>query len=79
MVFGHTPDISEYVEFEFYDYCWYWDTPKSYPHEKNQVGRWLRVAHRVGQSKFFWIINTNGKVIRQSTVSLLDPSDYIDA
>ena len=25
---------------------------------------------------FFWIINTNGKVIRQSTVSLLDPSDY---
>ena len=22
MVFGSTPDISEYVEFEFYDYCW---------------------------------------------------------
>ena len=23
MVFGITPDINEYVEFEFYDYCWY--------------------------------------------------------
>ena len=27
IVFGHTPDISEYVEFELYEYCWYWDTP----------------------------------------------------
>ena len=23
IIFGTTPDISEYVEFEFYDYCWY--------------------------------------------------------
>ena len=36
IVHGHTPDISEYVEFEFYEYCWYWDTPQSYPHEKKQ-------------------------------------------
>lgn len=34
MVFGNIPDISEYIEFEFYDHCWYWDTPQSYPHEK---------------------------------------------
>ena len=76
IVFGHTPDISEYVEFEFYDYCWYWDTPQSYPHEKKQLGRWLGVAQRVGQSMVLWIINTNGKVIGRSTVSPLDPSDY---
>ena len=24
---GDTPDISEWLEFEFYDLCWYWDTP----------------------------------------------------
>ena len=77
IVFGHTPDISEYVEFEFYDYCWYWDTPpQSYSHEKKQLGRWLGVEHRVGQSMDFWIMSTNGKVIGRSTVSLLDPSDY---
>ena len=76
IVFGHTPDISEYVEFEFYDYCWYWDTPQSYPHENNKLGIWLGVAHRVGQYMVFWIMNTNGKVIGRSTVSPLDPSDY---
>ena len=76
IVFGHTPNISNYVEFEFYYYCWYWDTPQSHPHEKKQLGRWLGVPQRVGQSMFFWIMNTNGKVIVQSTVSPLDPSDY---
>ena len=32
--------------------------------------------NRVGQSMVFWIMNTNGKVIGQSKVSPLDPSDY---
>ena len=54
MVYGTTPDISEYVEFQFYDYCWYWDTPQSYPHEKKSLGRWLGVAHRVGQSMVYY-------------------------
>ena len=72
LVFGLTPDISEYVEFQFYDYCWYWDTAQSYPHEKKYLGRWLGVAHRVGQSMVFWIMNDNGKVIARSTVTPLD-------
>ena len=76
IIFGNTPDISEYVEFEFYDYCWYWDTPQSYPHEKRGIGQWLGVAHKVGQSMVFYIMNTNGKVITRSTVSRLEPSDY---
>ena len=76
MVFGITPDISEYIEFEFYDYCWYWNTPQSYPHEKKQIGRWLGIAHRVGQSMVYYIMNTNGKVIARSTVIPLDPSDH---
>ena len=76
MVFGLTPDISEYIEFEFYDYCWYWDTPQSYPHEKKQIGRWLGIAHRVGQSMVYHIMNTNGKVIARSTVIPLHHSDH---
>ena len=27
LVFGITLDMSEYVEFDFYNFCWYWDTP----------------------------------------------------
>jgi hypothetical protein len=26
-VTGDTPDISEYIDFGFYDWVWYWDTP----------------------------------------------------
>ena len=76
MVFGSTPDISEYVEFEFYDYCWYWDTPQDYPHEKKQIGRWLGIAHRVGQAMVYYVANSNGVVIARSTVSAIEPDEY---
>ena len=76
IVFGNTPDISEYVEFEFYDYCWYWDTPQDFPHEKKQLGRWLGVAHRVGQAMVHYVVNNKGIVIARSTVTRLEPSEY---
>ena len=76
IVFGNTPDISEYVEFEFYDYCWYWDTPQDYPHEKKQLGRWLGIAHRVGQAMVYYVANNNGTVIARSTVTSLEADEY---
>lgn len=76
LVYGLTPDISEYVEFEFYDYCWYWDTPQSFPHEKKNLGRWLGVAQRVGQAMVYFVMNSNGKVIARSTVVPLEEADY---
>ena len=76
LVFGTTPDISEYVAFQFYDFCWYWDTPQSFPHEKKNLGRWLGIARRVGQAMVYFIINTNGKVIARSTVTALEPAEY---
>lgn len=75
IIFGFTPDNSEYVEFEFYDYCWYWDTPQGYLHEKKYISRWLGVAHRVGQAMVFWVMNANGKVIARSTVVPLEPAE----
>lgn len=78
IVFGHTPDISEYVEFIFYCYCWYWDNPQSFPHAKKQLGRWLGVAQRVGQAMVFNIMGFNGKVLARSTVIPLEPEEYND-
>ena len=45
-VLGFTPDISELVEFDWYQWVWYHDTVS--PH-KDQLGRWLGPAHNVGQ------------------------------
>ena len=73
IVLGTTPDISEYIEFDFYDYCYYWDNPQSYPQEKKHIGRWLGIAHRVGQALVYWIMNSNGYVTARSTVISLKP------
>ena len=68
-VFGHTPDISEYIEFEFYDWVWYWDSVAEYPEERKRLGRWLGVAHRVGQGMCYYILTEAAKVVVRSTLS----------
>ena len=70
-IFGHTPDISEFIEFEFYDWVWYWDTEADYPEEKKRLGRWLGVAHRVGQGMCYYILSESSKIIVRSTLSSL--------
>ena len=65
IVTGDTPDISEYLDFGFYDQVWYKDNAGSSPPEP---GRWLGVSHRVGRLMCYHILNKNGKVISRSTV-----------
>jgi hypothetical protein len=51
---GETPDISEYLNFDFYGWVKYY-----YPHiglaDNVFLGRWLGVAHNVGQAMNYWI------------------------
>jgi hypothetical protein len=43
---GDTPDISEWLDFDFYDLIWYWDAPHLAMIDENpRLGRWLGVAH----------------------------------
>ena len=42
---GETPEISEYLDFTFYDWCWYNDNAGL---GETKLGRWLGVSHRVG-------------------------------
>ena len=48
-VTGKTPDISEYLDFDFYDLVWYF--PGLHPsisEDNRALGRWLGVSHRIG-------------------------------
>lgn len=45
---GDTPDISEWCDFAFYQFVWYWDTPKPPEEKGSKLGRWLGVSHRIG-------------------------------
>jgi hypothetical protein len=62
---GETPDISEYLNFDFYGWMKYYN-----PHiglaGNVFLGRWLGVAHNVGQAMSYWILKPN--VIAHSTV-----------
>jgi hypothetical protein len=57
---GETPDISEYVDFDFYD----WEnSPK--------IGRWLGPSHRIGASMCFYVLTQNGEIVSRSSVQHL--------
>ena len=71
-VLGFTPDISELVEFNWYQWVWYHDPVN--PH-KDQLGRWLGPAHNVGQGLAYYILNSNAEVVVRSTVSAIDEAE----
>ena len=52
-----TPDISEYVDFYFYDLVWYYTgNHPSVRRYHQEIGRWMIVARRVGSDMSYWII-----------------------
>ncbi|GFH49007.1 hypothetical protein CTEN210_05483 [Chaetoceros tenuissimus] len=63
-VTGETPDISEWLDFEFYDLCWYWDSLES----KRKIGCWLGVSHRIGSAMCYWILSNTGNVLPRTTI-----------
>ena len=64
-VTGDTVDISEYLDFGFYNWCWYHENARLGP---TKLGRWLGVAHRVGGLMPYWILTVNSTVIARTTV-----------
>lgn len=75
-VHGHTPDISEYLEFEMYEPVWYFDDENvGYPEPEKKLGRWLGVSHKVGQGMCYYILKSNGEVISRTTVSQVEVDD----
>ena len=65
-VTGETPDISEYMDFAFYDFVWYRDNGGF---GENMIGRWLGVSHRIGPAMSYFILTKQCQVILQTTVS----------
>ena len=66
---GNTIDISEWLDFSFYDLVWYWDKPKpTNDRDAKLLGRWLGVAHRVGSSLCYWVLTESGKVLTRTTI-----------
>jgi hypothetical protein len=69
---GETPDISEYLDFGFYDYVWYKDNAGFGP---NEVGRWLGVSHNIGNAMSYWILKSTGSIVSRSTVQRITDNE----
>lgn len=65
---GDTPDISEWAQFDWYEYVWYIDPASKWPTEKRKLGRWIGVASDVGAAMTFWILPKSCKPIARSSV-----------
>jgi hypothetical protein len=62
---GETVDISEYLDFGFYDWVWYRENAGL---GETKIGRWLGVSHRIGTLMSFWVLTSTGKVVSRTTV-----------
>ena len=65
LVMGYTPDISELVEFDWYQWVWFNDPVSP---GRTQLGRWLGPAHNAGQGLAYYVLNEKGEVVMRSTV-----------
>eukprot|EP00978_Attheya_sp_CCMP212_P031214 scaffold117251_cov65-Attheya_sp.AAC.3 len=74
-VTGDMPDISEYVDFEFYDNAWWLD--QAGDEDSPYVGKWLGPSHRIGSPMCYWILKSNGEVVSRSTVQRITDVDLM--
>ena len=68
VITGITPDITEYLDFGFYD--WVVFKPNAGVGAP-ELGRWLGISHRIGQMMSYWILPESGIPISCSTVQRL--------
>ena len=71
IVTGRTPDISEYLDYHWFQTVWYLDQDAQFPEERRKLGKWIGVAHRVGQALCYYILPASARPIVRSTVQPL--------
>jgi hypothetical protein len=70
----NTPDISEYPAFEWYQPVYYFDQA-AFPEQREIIGRWIGVAHNVGQAMCFWVLPQSGMPIARTTVRAITEAE----
>ncbi len=78
-VTGQTPDISEWLDFDFYDQVWWLDEKHPATTDENIIlGRWLGISHKIGSDMCYWILTVSGKIIARTTVQHVTREDLLD-
>jgi hypothetical protein len=80
-VTGETPDISEWMDFDFYDLIWYHDPPALMAETTTKIqklGRWLGVANRVGSALTYWVLTRAGKIVAKTKIQHVTREEILD-
>ena len=62
---GETPDISEYLDFGWYDRVWFKEDAGL---GETKIGRFLGPSHRVGSLMSYWVLPASGIPVSRTTV-----------
>lgn len=62
---GESVDITEYLDFGFYDWVWFKENAGL---GETKIGRWLGVSHRIGPLMSYWVLTRDGQVLSRTTV-----------
>ncbi|GAX25842.1 hypothetical protein FisN_6Hu120 [Fistulifera solaris] len=76
IVTGDTPDISEYLDFDFYDWVWYLNNPND-KEDPLSLGRWLGVSHRVGSAMCYYVLTQKGIVLSRTSVQGVTVQEHL--
>jgi hypothetical protein len=78
-VTGQTPDISEWLDFEFYDLVWWWHLPgkPNVTDNPRRLACWLGVSHHVGSDLCYWLVTDTGKLVSNSSIQQVTRDDYL--
>ena len=78
-VTGNTPDISEWLDFDFYDRVWWLDTKKPAMTDDNvTLGRWLGISHKIGSDMCYWVLTVSGNIIARKNFQHVTRDESLD-
>ena len=64
-VTGETPEISKYIDFGFYDPCWYKENAGM---GETKMSWWLGVSQKTGSLMSFWVLMLSCRVVSRTSV-----------
>ena len=65
LITGETPDISDYLDFGWYDIVWFKEDAGL---RETQIGQFLGPPHKVGSLMSYWILPASGIPVSRTTV-----------
>ena len=61
--YGNTPDISKYLQYNFYEEIVFLNPESAFPHTKEMAGRTVGIADNYGDELTYWVMDKNHQLL----------------